>query len=161
MLHCASIALVLKPLALVAGVVEVAGCAIGVAQIQGRICVPENTGPPIGWLLIVRYAPFFLVGLAVTTLLPLDRPVITPSTRPFARWANASLTSRPPTSTFNPEAEAPCGRTISTRASPPLTRSARLDRVLMVSESEVPWQADKPSASAAIPIRCTVSPKET
>jgi hypothetical protein len=42
------VAALLNPLALVAGVVLVASCAVGVAQTQGCTCAPEKIGPPIG-----------------------------------------------------------------------------------------------------------------
>ena len=48
MLHCASVAKVVNPLAFDAGVLPEAGTAAGVAQIQGWVCEPSSTGPPIG-----------------------------------------------------------------------------------------------------------------
>src|SRR5947209_1020871 len=56
MLHCASTAKVVRPLAFVAGVLPDAAVGAGVAQIQGWVCEPSNTGPPIGWLVIVSRA---------------------------------------------------------------------------------------------------------
>ena len=48
MLHCTSMALVLRPLAFVAATVAVAGCAVGVAHTKGEVCGPAITGPPMG-----------------------------------------------------------------------------------------------------------------
>src|SRR5882724_9063441 len=57
MLHCASIANVVRPLGFdrikpVAGSLTV----VGVAQTHGVVCEPSSTGPPIGWLVITRRA---------------------------------------------------------------------------------------------------------
>ena len=56
MLHCASVAGVPRPLALVAGVLPVAPCGVGVAQKNGVTCAPEITGPLRGALVIVSLA---------------------------------------------------------------------------------------------------------
>src|SRR5207237_5687354 len=56
MLHCASTANVVRPLAFDAGVLPEAGTAVGVAQIHGVVCEPSRTGPPIGWLVMVSEA---------------------------------------------------------------------------------------------------------
>src|SRR5882724_12218403 len=56
MLHCASKAVVVRPLAFDAGVLPDSGTGVGVAQIHGVVCEPSSTGPPIGWLVITRRA---------------------------------------------------------------------------------------------------------
>src|SRR5262249_17846355 len=101
--------------------------------VTGLACGPEKTGPPILWLLMLSVAPFFPPRSAVTTFGPSARPVTTPVTRPLARRANALDTSRDPTATCRVCADPPAGSTISTKASPPLIRSARLERVLICS----------------------------
>src|SRR5437763_16972050 len=82
MLHCASTAKVVRPLAFVAGVLPDAAVGAGVAQIQGWVCEPSNTGPPIGWLVIVSRAcgppcPSPLAS-AANSLSPSTRSVTTP-----------------------------------------------------------------------------------
>src|SRR5215212_9488508 len=47
-------------------------------QTHGCTCGPENTGPPLGWLVIVS-VPVFLPDAAVRTLRPIFRPVTSPS----------------------------------------------------------------------------------
>src|SRR3954466_16326912 len=54
MVHRSSVAVVDSPLALVCGVVASPGCAVGVAHTHGCTCGPENTGPPLGWLVTTR-----------------------------------------------------------------------------------------------------------
>jgi hypothetical protein len=50
MLHCASTANVVRPLALDAGVLPDAATGVGVAQIHGPACEPSRIGPPrTGW----------------------------------------------------------------------------------------------------------------
>ena len=56
MLHCASVAVVVRPLALVAGELAVAAVGTGVAQIHGIDCEPSRTGPPLGWSVTGRRA---------------------------------------------------------------------------------------------------------
>ena len=52
----ASTAVVDRPLALDAGVSPFWATGSGVAQIHGVVCDPSSTGPPRGWLVIVRLA---------------------------------------------------------------------------------------------------------
>src|SRR2546427_10720111 len=56
MLHCASKAVVVRPLAFDAGVLPDSGTGVGVAQTQGWVCEPSSTGPPIAWLVMVSEA---------------------------------------------------------------------------------------------------------
>src|SRR5664279_4504401 len=116
MLHCTSIAAVVRPLALVAGVVSFAAVGTGVAQIQGEGWLLRMTGPPIGWLVIVRLAPAkeLSVEVAVKVLAPSVRPATSPTVRPSARVTNTLVTSVVPTLTFSLAAEAPAGSFTST-----------------------------------------------
>src|SRR5471032_2736196 len=134
MLHCASVAVVVRPLALVLGVLPASAVSAGVAQIHGVVWVLNSTGPPIGWLVTVIFAPtkLPLADFAVTTLAPTFSPVTAPSVRPLARVLKADVTSVPSTSTRSCEADVPAGSLTSISTEPPLTRSARLDRVWMV-----------------------------
>ena len=136
MLHCASVAVVERPLALLAGVLPDAAWAIGVAHTHGAICEPASTGPPTGWLFTVNVADA-PCAVAVITLLPFARPVTRPTMRfpDDARCANCAVTSRPPTLTLSAARPTPAVRLISTRASPPLTRSARFDSTLIFGAS--------------------------
>src|SRR5258706_16433969 len=98
MLHCSSTAEVDSPLAFDAGVFPDAGAAVGVAQTQGWVCEPSSTGPPRGWLVMVRVAkgrpsPRPLAS-AAKRFLPTLRPVSTPRSVPFS----ASATKDAPTS---------------------------------------------------------------
>src|SRR3954470_15035309 len=84
MLHCASVANVDNPLAFDAGLgglwVESSATGTGVAQIQGWVCEPRSTGPPRGWLVIVKLAKSPLPGpwtLAVKTFWQILRRVST------------------------------------------------------------------------------------
>src|ERR1700716_2600545 len=100
MLHCASNANVVRPLAFDAGVSPEAGTGVGVAQTHGVVCEPSSTGPPIGWLVIVSEARGWPLPLplasARNSLRPCTRPVSTPRmTRPLASARNAAVTSRP------------------------------------------------------------------
>src|SRR5216683_1974108 len=83
--------------------------------------------------MMIRRAAWLFPTLAISTFRPSTRPVTTPSMRPLARTANAVRTSRPFNWTRSALASCPFGSTISTYASPPLIRSARLDRVLIRS----------------------------
>src|SRR4051794_14097113 len=129
MLHWASIAAVDRPLALDAGMPFISGTAVGVAHVNGVTCAPENTGPPILWLMI-----FSVTGplptSAVTVFSPSTRPVSTPVTR-LPCSANASVTLVLPSLTASRSIGVPAGNTISTNASPPLIRSGRLDSVFI------------------------------
>src|SRR6185295_11033029 len=100
MLHCASIANVDNPLAFDAGVLPDAATGVGVAQIQGVVCEPSNTGPPIGWFVMVSEArgrplprPF---ESARNSFSPTTRPVSTQRiTRAAASLWNAVVTLLP------------------------------------------------------------------
>src|SRR5215831_2576526 len=82
MLHCASTAKVVSPLAFDAGVLPDAGTAVGVAQIQGCVWDPSSTGPPIGWFVMVRLARGRPLPLpfesAANSFSPFTSPVSTP-----------------------------------------------------------------------------------
>ena len=54
MLQAASTAVVVSPLAFDAGVLPLAGTGVGVAQTHGVVWLPSSTGPPRGWLVMVR-----------------------------------------------------------------------------------------------------------
>src|SRR5713226_6095981 len=45
-----------RPLAFEAGVLPDSATGVGVAQTHGMVCEPSSTGPPRGWLVIVRLA---------------------------------------------------------------------------------------------------------
>src|SRR2546425_10663195 len=97
MLHCGSNAKVDRPLAFEAGVLPDSATGVGVAQIQGVVCEPSSTGPPIGWFVITRRAwrPPRL-SPATKSLRPSTRPVTSPrSVRAAALAVNAPVTSRP------------------------------------------------------------------
>src|SRR4029453_17087758 len=95
MLHCASVAVVPRPLALVAGVLPLAAWGAGVAQTQGVVCVLSSTGPPRGALVIVSCVGVALATPAVSVLAPVFSPVTSPVMRPSARLAKALVTSVP------------------------------------------------------------------
>ena len=128
MVHCTSVAVVDRPLALVAGVVEVAAVGTGVAQIHGEGCTLSRTGPLSGWLVTVSEAPANELSLdvAVTVLAPLARPVTRPTVRPSARVVKALVTSVVPTLTLRSQ-RGPNGGPTSIKASPPVTMSARVE----------------------------------
>jgi len=131
MLHCASKAVVDRPLAFEAGVLPDSATGVGVAQIQGVVCEPSSTGPPIGWFVITRRAsrPPRL-SPATKSLRPSTRPVTSPrSVRAAALAVNAPVTSWPLSDSRTLFSATPFGTRTSTRASPPLMRSARLERV--------------------------------
>src|SRR3954471_4206997 len=82
MLHCASTANVVRPLAFEAGGLAAAGAGVGVAQTQGCVCEPSSTGPPRAWLVMVTLAnglprPWPLES-ATNVFGPLTSPVNTP-----------------------------------------------------------------------------------
>src|SRR3989441_2080674 len=130
MLHCASKAVVVRPLAFDAGVLPDSATGVGVAQIQGVVCEPSSTGPPIGWLVITRRAagpPW--VSPATRSFRPSTKPVSRPRiTRAVGSARNAPVTSRPLSDSRTLFSAAPFGTRTSTRASPPLMRSARFER---------------------------------
>src|SRR3954468_2392692 len=134
MLHCASTAKVVRPLAFDAGVLPDSATGVGVAQIQGVVCAPSSTGPPRGWLVMVRLAH----GRPLPCPLESATKAFSPATRPRRTPRNvpASATNDAPTSlplrvsvTFF--IGTVFGTVTSTSASPSLIRSARLDRVLI------------------------------
>ena len=87
MLHCASKAVVVRPLAFDAGVLPDSGTGAGAAQIQGVVCEPSSTGPPIGWLVMTMLV--VLPGAwTVKRFCPTLKPVTNPMIRPLARSAS-------------------------------------------------------------------------
>src|SRR3954463_14003983 len=104
MLHWSSIAAVDSPLGLVDGVSPVPIEPVGVAQMNGLTCAPENTGPPMLWLVIFRNTPWPVPRSTDSRLGPSASPVIRPIRRPSGRagnWAPApaappGLPGRPP-----------------------------------------------------------------
>jgi hypothetical protein len=76
-------------------------------------------------------APEPSVSLVRSTFTPFASPVTSPVKRPSVRTANADFTSRPSTSMLAMDEKLPELSTNSTRASPPETRSARLDSTLI------------------------------
>ena len=136
MLHCASTAVVVRPLALDAGVLPDSATGAGVAQTQGVVCEPSSTGPPRGWLVIVRLAqgrPLPLpLASATNRLSPAVRPVSTPrSVRASASATKAASTLLPLSVSVTLCIGTSLGTRTSTSASPSLTRSARFDKVLI------------------------------
>src|SRR6185295_2867850 len=151
MLHCASVAAVVRPLALVAGALAVAAVGTGVAQIHGMVCEPSRIGPPLGWFVTVRRELTKLpsLALAVIALAPSLSPVTRPTMRPSARFVNAEVTSVPLTSTLRLDALPIGGVLISTRTSPPETRSARFDSVVIVGATPALLPPPPPPPQAA------------
>src|SRR3954470_11865111 len=144
MLHCASVAAVERPLALVAGELAVAAVGTGVAQIQGAVCVPSSTGPPTAWFVIASCAPpkLLFVELTVIVLAPSLRPLTRPTVRPSEPVLNAEVTSVPFSATARLGASVALGSLTSTKASPPLIRSARFDSVVIVAAGG--WSSPPP-----------------
>src|SRR3981189_1344902 len=99
MLHCASTAVVVRPLAFDAGVLPDSATGVGVAQIHGVVCEPSSTGPPRGWLVIVRLArgrpPPPALAWATKRFFPGTRPFSTPRrVRATSSATNAAPTFR-------------------------------------------------------------------
>src|SRR5678816_2273012 len=100
MLHWASTANVVKPLALDAGVLPDSGTGVGVAHTQGPACEPSSNGPPRTWFVMVRLAqgrslPLPLLS-AMKVLAPTARPVSTPrNVLDDASATNEAVTSAP------------------------------------------------------------------
>src|SRR3954454_15424402 len=94
---------------------------------HGLICGPAVTGPRMSWLKIVSRAPWWRPLMATTLFAPSFRPLSRARYWPFGRTANCEVTFLPLSVTF-----APAGVT-RTRTSPPDTRSARFDTVLIVA----------------------------
>jgi hypothetical protein len=55
------------------------GKPVTVRQTHGWTCGPAKTGPPIGWFVIVRWTVGPCPIVAITSLAPTARPVMTPS----------------------------------------------------------------------------------
>ena len=134
MLHFASTANVVRPLAFDPGVLPDSGTGVGVAQTHGCICVPSRTGPPRTWFVIVRLAhgrPLPLPFESATSVLaPGTRPVTTPrNVRAPSSATNALPTSAPFNISVTFFIGTFFGTDTSTSAFPSLTRSARFDSV--------------------------------
>src|SRR5215218_9282224 len=134
MLHCASTAKVVRPLALDAGVLPEAGTGVGVAQIHGWVCEPSRIGPPRTWLVIVRLPHGRPLPLPLASATKVFSPETIPVSTPRRVRLSWSATKEAPTSaplsvsvTFF--IGTVLGTWTSTSASPSLTRSARLDSV--------------------------------
>src|ERR1039458_7932614 len=78
-------------------------------------------------------AKLLSVEVALRLLVPFFRPLTTPRVRPLASVANDEVRSVPSRSTFSVLTDAEPGNLISTRAEPPLIRSARFDSVCIVT----------------------------
>ena len=121
----------------------------GVAQIHGPVCAPSSTGPPFGWFVMTSRAPAneLSVNVALMVLAPLARPVTSPTMRPLDSVVNEEVMSVPSRSTRRLAGLLPPGTLTSTSAEPPLTRSARFDKVVIVVPavglSSLPPQADR------------------
>src|SRR4051812_45500888 len=134
MLHWASTAKVVRPLALDAGVLPEAATGVGVAQIHGCVWALSRIGPPRTWLVIVRLAhgrPLPLpLASATKVLSPGAMPVSTPRrVRLSSSATNEAPTSAPLSVSVTFFIGTVLGTCTSTSASPSLTRSARLDSV--------------------------------
>src|SRR4051812_25737001 len=113
-----------------------------VSQMNGVWCGPEKMGPVSTWLVSVSDScggAWRPVPSTVSVFLPTDNPVTTPRTvfgdRPARK---ARVTSRPFKLTIN---DWPAGWEISTRTSPPLTRSGQVETVRMENLSCPPAAA--------------------
>src|SRR5216683_7694366 len=136
MLHCASTAKVVRPLAFDAGVLPDSATGVGVAQIHGVVCERSSTGPPLGLLVIVSPAQdrssSSPLASATNRLLPTRRRVSTPRrVRASASATNPAPTLRPLSVSFTSFIGTFLGTCTSTSASPSLIRSARFDKVLI------------------------------
>src|SRR5213078_3648240 len=101
MLHWSSVAIVDRPLALVAGVSPLAADPVGVAHTNGLTCSPEITGPPILWLVITRYEPWPAPRSADRMFGPSAIPVTWRLIRPLPRTTNWLDTSLSPSVTWS------------------------------------------------------------
>ncbi len=136
MLHCASTAFVVRPLAFEAGVLPDSGTGTGVAQIHGVVCEPSSTGPPRGWLVIVRLARGWSspgpLAAATNWFSPTRRPRSTPrSVRACGSVTNPAPTFAPLSVSATSCNGTSFGTRTSTSASPLLIKSARFDKVLI------------------------------
>src|SRR3954465_8876481 len=136
MLHWASTATVLRPLAFDAGVVPDAGTGVGVAQTHGIVCEPSRIGPPRGWFVIVRLAHGRARPWPLASATKRFSPRLMPASTPLKVRADSSATKDDLTSVPLSVSITLCigtffGTRTSTRASPSLIRSARFDSVWM------------------------------
>src|SRR2546425_4424848 len=146
MLHCASKAVVVRPLAFDAGVLPDSGTVVGVAQTHGWVCEPSSTGPPIAWLVMVSEARRPLES-ARKSLRPGTMPVSTPrSTRAVESARNMAVTSRPLSDSRTWLGATLFGTRTSTSASPPLIRSARFERVTISNRPDAASFAEAATA---------------
>src|SRR5215217_8119076 len=134
MLHFASTANVLSPLAFDAGVLPTSATGVGVAQTHGWVCEPSRIGPPRTWFVIVRLAHGRPLPLpfesAISVLAPGTRPVTTPrKVRALSSATNALPTSVPFKVMVTFFIGTVFGTDTSTSALPSLIRSARFDNV--------------------------------
>src|SRR5712691_1827307 len=158
MLHCGSCANanVVRPLAFDAGVLPDSATGVGVAQIHGVVCEPSSTGPPIGWLVILRRACGSLCprpsASATNSLSPSTRSVTTPRrVRAAALVLNAPVTARPLSRKVTWFSGTFFGTRTSSSASPPLTRSARFDSdtISKLDGSSPAWAVTRRTAPSA------------
>ena len=158
MLHCASTALVVRPLALEAGLLPASATGVGVAQTQGCVCEPSRTGPPRAWLVIFRLAhgrplPWPLES-ATSVFSPTTRPVTTPrKVRALSSATNDAPTSVPFNVSVTFFIGTVFGTCTSTRASPLLIRSARFDsvRISKLNGGRLGWAAAGAAAGFSAP----------
>jgi len=134
MLHFASTAKVVKPLALEAGVLPDSATGVGVAQTHGCVCEPSRIGPPRTWFVIVRLAHGRPLPLPFESAISVFAPATMPVTTPRNVRALSSATNEPPTSVpFRVSVTffigTVFGTVTSTSALPSLIRSARFDNV--------------------------------
>src|SRR5256886_15696266 len=101
MLHCASNAAVVRPLAFEAGVLPDSGTGVGVAQIQGVVCEPSSTGPPLGWVVITHHpigGPVLLGSQPTPRIRATPKPLAasgnTPASNASGRPATAFVAQR-------------------------------------------------------------------
>src|SRR5260370_3535095 len=148
MLHCAAAAAVVRPLAFDAGVLPDSATGVGVAQIHGVVWEPSSTGPPRGWLVIVRLAEdrssSRTSASATNRFLPATRPRSTPRRVRACASATNPAPTFPPLSFSLTSSLGPFLRTCtSTSASPSLIRSARFDKVLISKLDGAEWCSDR------------------
>src|SRR5216684_639548 len=112
-------------------------------------------GPVMAWFVNASDSLGCPLPSTLSVFLPSANPVTSPSTVFGARPdRNALETSRPFRLTIRERLEVPCGKEISTKTSPPLTRSGSVDTVLIANlswRSRSSWPATeklKPNAIA-------------
>src|SRR5262245_23525809 len=100
-----------------------------VVHTKGCCWGPEKIGPVTGWFTRVRSTGWgrrpVPVALTVSVLSPSTSPVTRPTRAPSSPAEKAAVTSVSPSSTRTRSGGMPSGRPTRTRASPPLTWSAR------------------------------------